>query len=101
MFTSITPPARKLVGNRCRCSACGEYFNHPSTFTKHRTGKYDPDTRRCLTVEEMTAKGWQLNPAAYWITATMPADRRTRPATHLAALAAPPDARPLPHVLAI
>lgn len=63
----------KLTGDRCRCSGCGEYFNRSSTFTAHRVGPYAPinrpNTRRCLTVAEMQAKGWRLNAAGFWITA--------------------------------
>jgi len=58
----------RLSGNRCQCTACGEFFNRVSTFDKHRTGRFGVD-RRCLTTEEMQARGWSLNAAGFWITA--------------------------------
>jgi hypothetical protein len=54
-----------LRGNRCQCTACGEYFNRVSTFDKHRTGAYD-ERRRCLSVPEMEGKGWKRNAAGFW-----------------------------------
>lgn len=63
----------KLVGQRCQCAGCGQGFNRVSTFDKHRTGDFvsasGPNTRRCLTPDEMAAKGWTLNAAGFWITA--------------------------------
>jgi hypothetical protein len=43
------------------CSVCGEPFQSQGLFDKHRVGKYDPDERRCLTPEEMRAKGWRFD----------------------------------------
>lgn len=56
----------KLAGNRCQCTACGDYFNRVSTFDKHRVGTFGVD-RRCMSAEEMTAKGWAKNAAGFWI----------------------------------
>lgn len=67
----------RLTGDRCRCSACGEHFNSSSTFARHRVGKYQPHTRRCLTVAEMGAKGWLYNAAGFWITSKRPSDAVT------------------------
>ncbi|CAB4121282.1 SprT-like zinc ribbon domain containing protein [uncultured Caudovirales phage] len=50
---------------KCRCGGCGEQFQRLSTFDRHRTGPYID--RRCLTVVEMSAKGWRLNQAGRWI----------------------------------
>ena len=67
----------KLTGNRCRCSGCSEHFNSVSVFDRHRTGTFgtlrNPGTRRCLSVEEMQARGWLRNAAGFWITARRPA----------------------------
>lgn len=57
--------APKLSGDRCQCCACGEYFNRVSLFDKHRHGPMD--ARACLTVDQMTAKGWRLNAAGFWV----------------------------------
>jgi hypothetical protein len=63
-----------LTGNRCQCTGCGEFFNSATTFDGHRVGAYAPknrpNTRRCLAVAEMQAKGWLLNGAGFWISET-------------------------------
>jgi hypothetical protein len=63
-----------LRGDRCRCSGCGEYFNSTYMFDKHRFGKY-PD-RRCMTAEEMSAKGYSKNEAGFWISSKAPSSLR-------------------------
>jgi hypothetical protein len=40
------------------CPTCGEPFQSQGLFDRHRVGRYVPDERRCLTPEEMRAKGW-------------------------------------------
>ena len=60
-----------LKGNHNQCQACKEYFNSTGAFDKHRTGKHGVD-RRCMTTEEMVAKGFSLNTAGYWIASKMP-----------------------------
>ncbi|MGH8147569.1 MAG: hypothetical protein ACREPY_14705 [Rhodanobacteraceae bacterium] len=73
--------APKLTGNRCQCPTCGEYFNGVQGFDKHRTGDYakpgNPNTRRCLTVAQMRAEGFERNAAGFWTTETR-AQRITR-----------------------
>lgn len=59
--------AQKLTGNKCECTACGQFFNRVSTFDRHRVGQFGVD-RRCLTMDEMTAKGWRLNDKRFWLT---------------------------------
>lgn len=63
---------RKLTGNRCQCAKCGEYFNGLQPFDKHRVGEYakagQRNTRRCLAVAEMKARGWTRNVAGFWTT---------------------------------
>ena len=59
-----------LTGNRNQCQACKEYFNSNSPFDKHRTGTYGVN-RRCLTPDEMLAKGMLKNDAGFWITEKM------------------------------
>jgi hypothetical protein len=60
---------KKLTGNRCQCTACGEYFNRVSTFDRHRVGTFGLD-RRCLTLDEMAAKGWHTNAAGFYVTSS-------------------------------
>ena len=59
---------KKLSGDRCQCSTCGEYFNSTHAFDRHRTGAYEPLERRCLTATEMEARGMSRNVQGFWIT---------------------------------
>lgn len=68
--------APKLTGNRCQCTACGEYFNGVAGFDAHRIGRFGVD-RRCLDVAAMTAHGWMRNAAGFWVTDSH-AQRATR-----------------------
>lgn len=54
---------------RAHCPSCHKTFNSVYAFDKHRTGTYEPNTRRCLTTEEMTARGMCTDSAGYWVTA--------------------------------
>ena len=60
----------KLSGDRCQCTACGEYFNSTYAFDKHRKGDYK--ARFCLSVDEMIAKGFGKNPKGFWTSSIMP-----------------------------
>ncbi len=60
----MTP--RRLRGDHCRCPTCGEYFNSTRAFDKHRTG--DWTARRCLSAQEMWAKGMVLSASGWWLT---------------------------------
>lgn len=57
----------KLTGQRNQCQGCKQYFNSNTAFDKHRHGKHGHG-RRCLTPEEMIAKGMSINHAGFWIT---------------------------------
>lgn len=57
---------RKLRGNHCRCSPCGEYFNSVAAFDKHRIG--DHGDRKCRTTDEMLAAGMAMS-NGWWVTA--------------------------------
>ena len=61
------------------CSGCGQDFTSTLLFDAHRVGRYhytleqglrlDPpreDGRRCLDVDEMTAKGWAQDDRGRW-----------------------------------
>lgn len=51
---------------RCRCAACGEYFQSgESTFLRHRIGDHATDTRTCRTPDEMRAIG-MFQIGGYW-----------------------------------
>lgn len=69
------------------CRACNEIFNSMAGFDGHRVGSYGEPIykqvgkaqrvightkpeRRCLTPDEMRAKGWSQNPKGWWITET-------------------------------
>jgi hypothetical protein len=61
-----------LTGNRCQCTGCGDIFNSTSTFDRHGTGCFDvPGNRRCLSGDELIARGWSRNTAGFWIERTM------------------------------
>lgn len=64
----------KLTGRRCQCSACGEFFNSCSLFDRHRVGSHANEARerRCLSRNEMTARGWSVNSSGFWIRSQMP-----------------------------
>jgi hypothetical protein len=63
----------KLTGDRNQCGGCGEFFNSSFAFDKHRTGEFGKN-RRCITPDEMTAKGMSKNAAGFWISASMPTE---------------------------
>ena len=76
--------APKLTGNRCQCTACGEYFSSERSFDRHRIGQFGID-RRCMTADAMTADGWARNARGFWLTpdprragAAIPAPRTHR-----------------------
>ena len=58
---------RKLVGDHCMCTACGNYFNSTAAFDKHRWGDYDD--RHCYTEEQMFDRGMALSGTGWWLTA--------------------------------
>lgn len=54
------------------CGLCGEPFKSQRLFERHRVGPYHPPgVRRCLTPEEMRAKGWEHN-GRTWVDKTRP-----------------------------
>jgi hypothetical protein len=58
--------APKLLGNRCQCTACGEYFSSARSFDRHRVGDFaEPrqphGTRRCVPAADLLANGWSRN----------------------------------------
>lgn len=57
----------KLTGSRNQCAGCREYFNSNTAFDMHRVGEHGVN-RRCMTKDEMTAKGMLVNHAGFWIT---------------------------------
>lgn len=71
-------PRLSLAGQRNQCCACLEYFASSSAFDRHRVGRYAKrgewrGTRRCLTVEEMQSKGFELRAPGVWVTSAKPA----------------------------
>lgn len=52
------------------CAACHETFTGTSSGDRHRAGDHaislGPDRRRCLTPEEMRAKGMTQNARGQW-----------------------------------
>lgn len=58
---------RALNGDHNQCAGCGQYFNSSNAFDKHRTGEHAGGNRRCLTADEMTARGMALNKTGWWV----------------------------------
>lgn len=56
---------KTLRGYRNQCTGCNQYFNSNFAFDKHRTGKHGID-RRCMTPDEMIAKGMVLLDDGFW-----------------------------------
>ncbi|HLG79143.1 MAG TPA: hypothetical protein VFA09_03125 [Ktedonobacteraceae bacterium] len=48
------------------CRACQHTFTSITAFDLHRSGSYERSTRRCLTEEEMRAKGMTRNGRGWW-----------------------------------
>lgn len=69
----------KLSGDRNQCPTCGKGFNSIAAFDKHRTGKFGVG-RRCMTTEEMLAKGMVLRDDGFWRSAENPKWVRDEPA---------------------
>ena len=61
-----------LRGQRNQCPSCEKFFNSNASFDKHRTGTFEPPTRRCMTTEEMISKKMDINKAEFWITEKRP-----------------------------
>jgi hypothetical protein len=59
---------RRLSGDKNQCPTCHHYFNSSFAFGRHRVGEFNPNTRRCLTPEEMRAKGMLISSTGFWIT---------------------------------
>jgi len=52
------PRWKRMAGNRCFCSGCGEYFNSIGAFDAHQLVN-----KPCL---EPTSLGMEKNSAGYW-----------------------------------
>jgi hypothetical protein len=67
------------------CRACDNDFTSVKLFDRHRVGVHAyewspgrPDGRRCLTVEEMLANGWDRDANGRWVDPARIADARLR-----------------------
>lgn len=65
---------KKLQGRRNQCTGCNQYFNSNEAFDKHRTGKHGVN-RRCMTPDEMIAKGMILPEDGFWRGSPQPKER--------------------------
>lgn len=45
---------------------CCKSFTSNSGFNTHRTGRYEPNERRCRTSDELLAKGWTVDDNNTW-----------------------------------
>lgn len=62
---------RILAGDHNQCPGCGEHFNSSSAFDRHRYGKHAGNLCKCLTVDQMTAKGMVVDSGGWWIRSAM------------------------------
>ena len=53
--------------DKCRCPACGLYFNSTFAFDSHRIGRVTSG-RRCRSGDELLAMGWSQSQTGHWIT---------------------------------
>ncbi len=51
------------------CRGCHQMFTSLSAFDMHRTGKFERKMRRCLTEQDMLAKGMVQNAKGWWMRA--------------------------------
>lgn len=59
----------KLTGDKNQCPNCNLFFNSTTAFDKHRTGPFN--ARQCLTKDQMTLKGMEVNSKGFWVGSTM------------------------------
>lgn len=50
-------PTLRLGSEQCECPTCKRFFSTTANFDRHREGDYGDDSRRCLSPDEMVAKG--------------------------------------------
>lgn len=71
----MSDPARYFT-----CSACGLVFRSESSFDAHRVGAFEkpgqPNTRHCLTVLELEARGYLPREGVWAKPLTAPIDTR-------------------------
>ena len=67
---TCTPCGARVKGSHGHCSGCHLTFPQQVGFDRHRVGKFEnkatgqPNTRRCLTTDEMVANEWQYDAEA-------------------------------------
>lgn len=76
----------RLTGNRCQCPTCSEYFGSVRGFDRHRIGIVAAPDRRCLTVAELSAAGWQRSARGFLL---MPDARRAGAGVEAASMIPP------------
>ena len=52
---------------KSHCGGCHQMFTSLSAFDMHRTGKFERKKRRCLTEQDMLAKGMVQNTKGWWM----------------------------------
>ena len=55
-----------LHGDRNQCTGCDRLFNSTRAFDRHRAGEHAQGRRRCLTPDEMLARGMVLGADGFW-----------------------------------
>jgi len=65
------PGQPSFRGDVNQCPTCFTVFNSTHAFDKHRVGTHTPNTRRCLSDEEMSALGMRPNRYGRWVSKAM------------------------------
>lgn len=61
------------------CKSCHRSFSGQGAFDSHRTGTYEPNTRRCLTDKEMEESGrWRITEKGLTTSAKMSEEAKAR-----------------------
>lgn len=58
--------------DKCKCAACGEYFNSTYAFDKHRYGPYTSG-RNCGSRDQMMGMGMVQAPSGHWVSSSLTA----------------------------
>lgn len=64
-------PELKPGSSRCMCDGCKLFFSRTSVFDAHRVGPHD-ERRRCLTADELVAKGYVERDGVWGYAASRP-----------------------------
>jgi len=65
------PGQPSFRGDVNQCPTCFTVFNSTAAFDKHRIGTHSPNTRRCMSDDEMLKAGMGPNKYGRWVSERM------------------------------